>query len=160
MAFTITRELARLVSPRFLSKIEKRPGDPCWHWTSTINRYGYGFFKLHVNGRGINVTAHRFSYVLHCGEIPDGLQVRHTCDVRDCVNPVHLLLGSHAENMADKVLRGRVFRPCCRLTSDDIKEIRRLVSQGMTQDAVGKQFGVAQGQISKIARRLAWAHVA
>ena len=82
---------------RFESKIQKSDG--CWLWlASTIN--GYGQF-----GKGLR--AHRVSYSLYRGEIPDGMCVLHKCDVPLCVNPDHLFLGTRIENNEDKVRKGR-----------------------------------------------------
>jgi hypothetical protein len=89
---------------RFWAKVAK--GDGCWLWTASVFENGYGLF--HCDER--NVKAHRFAYELCVGPIPEGLEVRHRCDVPRCVNPDHLEVGTHAENMADMVRRGRVAR--------------------------------------------------
>ena len=86
---------------RFEQKIDKS-GD-CWLWTASRNNGGYGLFKL----AGKTTTAHRISYELHVGVIPDGMCVLHTCDVRMCVNPDHLFLGTQTDNMQDKANKGR-----------------------------------------------------
>lgn len=74
----------------------------CWLWTASLRR-GYGQFGLGKK----NMLAHRASYILYKGDIPDGLVVRHTCDVKHCVNPRHLVLGTHKENVRDCIQRGR-----------------------------------------------------
>jgi hypothetical protein len=76
----------------------------CWHWTGGMQKNGYGWLKVF----GKNELAHRFSYSLYNGPLLLGQEIMHSCDVRHCVNPAHLKQGSHAENMADAVLRGRV----------------------------------------------------
>lgn len=89
---------------RFWPKVDKTA--TCWLWTASVFENGYGLF--HLDDR--NLKAHRYAYELLVGPIPDGLEVRHTCDVARCVNPEHLSLGTHAENMADMVERDRAAR--------------------------------------------------
>ena len=92
---------------RFWSKVLKVEGG-CWEWQAGKFTTGYGQFGLDKKQR----TAHRVSYELANGPIPDGLLVRHACDNPGCVNPAHLLLGTHKDNTWDMILRGRsTLRP-------------------------------------------------
>jgi hypothetical protein len=75
----------------------------CWIWMAAVGVRDYGQIK--VDGRAMR--AHRASWVAHNGPIPDGLHVLHKCDVTSCVNPDHLFLGTHKENMRDMLRRGR-----------------------------------------------------
>ena len=78
----------------------------CWLWSLRRDRHGYGC----ANYKGKTVGAHRLSYMAHNGEIPKGMLVRHTCDIRECVNPEHLQIGTHSDNMRDiRERSGRKF---------------------------------------------------
>jgi hypothetical protein len=90
---------------RFWSKVAQDP-DGCWTWTGTRSRQGYGFFKL----RGRMLKAHRCSYALTYGEIPDDLFVCHRCDNPTCVRPDHLFLGTARDNTMDRDQKGRTAR--------------------------------------------------
>lgn len=81
-------------------------GSGCWLWKSTITIHGYG---LH-NYKRKRMAAHRVSWILHNGEIPQGLFVLHKCDVRSCVNPAHLFLGTQSDNMQDCIKKGRFVK--------------------------------------------------
>jgi hypothetical protein len=91
---------------RFEGRFIPEPNSGCWLWTgATGGTSGYGKFYDTQTRR--NLWAHRASWVLHCGPIPDGMLVLHKCDVRVCVNPDHLFLGTYVDNVADMIAKGR-----------------------------------------------------
>lgn len=75
----------------------------CWIWNGATGSSGYGQIKTFGKYSG----THRLSYELHNGAIPDGLEVMHSCDNRRCINPEHLNIGTHLENMRDMIVKGR-----------------------------------------------------
>lgn len=146
---------------RFWSKVEKTNG--CWLWKGATSK-GYG--RLGIGHK--MTSAHRFSWELRNGLIPSGQQVLHKCDIRRCVNPDHLFLGTQDDNMKDCASKGRTDRtkkvkgqqhPSARLTSEQVLEIRALSASGALQRELALRFGVVQTLISKIVRREGWKHV-
>lgn len=96
----------RTLEERFWEKVDKT-GD-CWEWTGFKNRQGYGQFQVSTkNGQ----PAHRVSFELANGKIPDGMHVCHKCDNPPCVRPDHLFLGTPSDNMKDMVKKGRNISP-------------------------------------------------
>lgn len=89
----------------FEHKFIPEPNTGCWLWTASLCRDGYGNF---YDGKRV-IGAHRFSWQTYKGEIPEGLHILHKCDTPACVNPDHLSLGTHRDNMNDSLLKGRNF---------------------------------------------------
>lgn len=90
------------LSLRFYTKYNKSTNG-CWEWNGALRDDGYGILKVNNRCDG----AHRFSYELYIGEIPNSLCVLHRCDNRKCVNPFHLFLGTKSDNMIDCIKKGR-----------------------------------------------------
>ena len=145
---------------RFWNKVDKT-GD-CWEWTgATRNGYGNVWFN------GGNIPAHRLSYILANGPIPDGLYICHHCDNKGCVNPEHLFAGTQSDNMKDAVSKGhRGTSPRgenngrSKLKENDIFEIRRLSSLGVTWIHLSKMWGINFSHVSRIINRVNWKHLA
>lgn len=88
---------------RFEEKVTPEPNTGCWLWTACGTTDGYGQIKV---GKDM-VRAHRVAWTLYRGAIPDGMHILHRCDTPPCVNPDHLYLGTHQQNMKDRSSRGR-----------------------------------------------------
>lgn len=139
-------------------KQRTRPEGECWIWTRATNAKGYG-----ICYRGL---AHRLAYETLVGPIPSGLSVCHSCDVRNCVNPAHLWLGTQAENVADAKAKGRMKgptdragakHPMAKLQQIDVDTIRRLASIGQRHDLMAADFGVSVRHIRRIVSGERWA---
>lgn len=94
------------LSDRFWAKVDRNP-DGCWLWTGSKSSHGYGQLFSMVGGHRAVLHTHRISWELHNGPIPDGLWVLHRCDVRPCVRPDHLFLGTRQDNTDDMMAKGR-----------------------------------------------------
>ena len=104
--------------------------------------------------------AHRFAWYEANGPIPDGLLVLHKCDNPPCINVEHLFLGTHADNVADMVAKGRSTKgKLTTLTTKDVYEIRTKRSNGTLLTQLAKDYGVSSMQISRIARHKQWKHI-
>lgn len=158
---------------RFLSKCDAN-GD-CWQWSGSVTSKGYGRFSY--NGKA--ERAHRVSWLLHFGPIPDGMLVCHRCDNPGCVNPDHLFLGTAAENTMDMDAKGR--RVNAPLTGDDhyarqdpsrvlrgeqsapakltVQQVIAIRASSETQTRLARRYGITQAAVSSIIRRRTWAHV-
>lgn len=133
--------------------------DSCWIWTGCVTNLGYG----KITTRGKTYFTHRISYELHNGPIPDDLFVLHKCDTPPCCNPSHLFLGTHLDNIADKVSKERQQRgerhAMAKLTEADVIEIRRLYSNGVRQCAIAANFNTSDKNIHRIVKYQTWKHV-
>jgi hypothetical protein len=140
---------------RFLSKFVKQDSG-CWIWKAVVRSDGYGQFRVGPK----MVGAHRVSYELFKGAIPQGMRVLHRCDNPLCVNPEHLFLGTQADNVADMVQKGRKAKGQktnrTNLTEDDIRAIRAALG---TNVEIAKRYGVVPHTISRIRTGARWGHV-
>lgn len=143
----------------FWQRVSPCPNTGCWFWMGS-NKGGMGYGEL--RGRD---WAHHVSYAMFNGPIPDGLFVCHRCDVRLCVNPNHLFLGTHMDNMRDAVSKrrhafGERNLGGGKLTEEDVRSIRAQYCRGVTrQEDIAEDFGVSQGLVSAIIRRAIWSHL-
>lgn len=142
---------------RFWSQVAKSDG--CWLWQGSRQRLGYGVFSYARRW----AFAHRLSWMVHGGTIPEGLCICHRCDNPRCVRPDHLFLGTQADNMRDKVSKGRQSRGTrignARLTNDIVQEIRARVLQGEPGVQIARSLSISKSTVSMVANRHIWRHV-
>jgi len=158
---------------RFHRHVQKR-ADGCWIWTSTRFRGGYGGVCVGLlrNGTKKLARAHRIAWELRHGQIPQGMCVLHRCDNPPCVNPDHLFLGTHRDNIDDMIAKGRHVggrrhgnglcgesNPYAKLTREKVAWIRRVVGRISPED-LGWLLGVAGSTVRTIARGKTWRQTA
>ena len=121
--------------------------DTCWNWTAGLDNAGYGQFSVGRKG----YRTHRFSWLMHKGKIPKGLNVNHHCDNPMCVNPDHLFLGTQAKNMKDKTNKGRAQSETrcynCKLTNE---QVALILQDSRIYREIAKEYNVSLSLISKI----------
>lgn len=139
---------------RFHRSYMPDPNSGCWLWERSVRPNGYGVFMME-HGKQC-VGAHRASWMIHNGDIPDGLFVCHKCDVRSCVNPNHLFLGTHAENIMDASRKGRMKGWKAILSESDVAEIR--MSKAGRKELAAR-YGVRPCTISDIRSARSWRRV-
>lgn len=150
---------------RFMRRVEKSETG-CWMWKGAGSRKtGYGLCQ--PGGKGTSgVLAHRFSYQMHKGPIPKGLHVRHSCNVRRCVNPDHLSVGTHQDNMDDMTTEQRVAAApkgeahhAAVLNEEAVRDIRSRSKMRGFIAGLSKQYGVTKSTIGAVRNGSAWKHV-
>lgn len=135
----------------FMAKVEPVTECGCWIWMGATRGDGYGSFSI----MGQNFAAHRYAYSFFSGcEIPKERHVLHRCDMTLCVNPDHLFLGTHAQNMADSSRKGRkVGRTGTRLTIDQAADI---CASTLKHAVIAKQFGISRATVGNIKSGRTW----
>lgn len=142
----------------FYDSIPFRPKHGCWEWSGRKCACGYGAFSL----RGKEWKSHRLSWQHVNGSIPDGMCVCHKCDNPSCVNPEHLFLGTHADNMSDMSDKGRRVNPKgeanggAKITARDVAAIR---SDDRGHREIAVEYGISRSMVGRIKRLEKWAHL-
>ena len=149
-----------IVEKQFWARVERQGPEDCWEWQGSRLPAGYGTF----GSLGKTLYAHRVSWELHFGAVPQGLFVCHKCDNPPCCNPVHLFLGTQGDNLQDMKQKGRSQvgerHWNVKLSETQVLEIRNRYSRGqITQDELAKEFGVSQGTIWDIVGGNSWSHL-
>lgn len=143
------------VRDRIVARIEFDTNGGCWLWSGAVDEFGYG--RINIDGR--NTKAHRTSYREFLGQIPPGLELLHKCDTPCCVNPGHLIPGSHAANMADMAGKGRADskrgsrNATAKITPELAREIR--LSSASAHD-LAEQLGLHWATIYRVRRGDHW----
>ncbi len=158
------QKIRKTLDERFWEKVQKSEG--CWLWTAntTKDRNGnkrYGLLGAGRRGEGM-LYAHRVSWELHFGAIPEGLLILHRCDTPACVNPNHLFLGTQTDNMQDMAAKGRQGNTGpvpgtgakSTLSRRQILALRRKGAEGTSRKALALEFGVSYGTVRNILLRL------
>lgn len=153
------------LTDRFWSKVYKTPN--CWFWLgTTVNpkQNGYGVLTIEKDGKKCKVVAaHRYSWILHNGPIPDDKVVMHVCDMPQCVNPDHLKLGTRSQNTRDSFAKGRngncFVRRTPKLDAERVAAIREAYDAGGSQPQIAKQFGISHTCVHYIVHKMTWAHI-
>lgn len=146
---------------RFHNTYAPEPNTGCWLWTGYLNtRSKYGVMSIENKKK----FAHRVAYEIFKGEIPDNLCVCHKCDVRTCVNPDHLFLGTKTDNMQDCLSKGRFSigskHKNSKLNESEVLVIRDTYNNSnITQKELAKIYGVSQTTIRLVIEKKRWAYL-
>ena len=155
---------------RFWSKVDRSNADGCWEWTAAKSPFGHGNFHCQNQMH----RAHRISWVVTHGEIPNNSFVLHKCDNPKCCNPQHLFLGTQSDNVADMISKGRNVKSSqlslimkthaargdrngmAKLNQSDVNGIRLLLRAGMLQKDIASLFSICQQSVSDIKLNRYW----
>ena len=150
------------VEERFWEKVQKQEGDKCWEWQASLNKplRGYGNFNV----KRKPVYAHRYSYALHNGPIPEGLDVLHRCDNPKCVRPSHLFLGTQQDNSDDAKNKKRNQHGLrhwnAKLTIEQVLEIRAEYDRGnRAAHEIAHRYSISPSVAYNVGTRKRWKNV-
>jgi hypothetical protein len=159
-------DMIKLISgtkKHFYTKFQK-VSSGCWEWIAGLNNKGYGLYYINQE----KIYAHRYSYIIHKGVIPEKMCVLHKCDNTICINPSHLWLGTQSENMKDAAKKGRMDKikknkgedvKNSVLTNEKVKEIKIKLKNGEIGVKLAKEYGVTKTTIYQIKHGKWWKHI-
>lgn len=138
---------------RFMAKVVPVTESGCWLWIGAYQGAGYGHFGIgsQTDGTRKTVLAHRYAYEHFVGQIPEGMFLCHKCDVRCCVNPAHIFVGTNRDNIQDAHNKGR-YPVGRKFTSGDIREMHLASRRGETQRTIAARFSADQSYVSQVLR--------
>ena len=146
----------------FWKKVDKKDNSSCWIWIGAHCNHGYG--QMRINNK--MKMAHRISWIIHFGNIPEGLEVCHKCDNPECVNPSHLFLGTHQDNMDDRKSKGRnkslqgEMNGASKLKNSQILSIRKKYSTGeYSLRDLGREYHVGFEAIRRVVKHISFTNV-
>jgi hypothetical protein len=157
-----TRQYTRkTLQERIEKSIYIDPMSGCWLWIAGKHNAGYGDLKRYGKPQErISSLAHRISWEIYRGPIPKGMNVCHHCDIRSCVNPYHLFLGTDKDNMQDALKKGRLRQgekiSWAKLNNEQVMDIRK---DHRSQTLIASNYGVIQQTISHIKTGKSWKHL-
>lgn len=133
--------------------VEKNSG--CWKWkgSSSGKKFNYGKITFH----GKSYSAHRLSYEIYIGKIPDGMLVMHKCDNPECTNPDHLILGTHVDNKRDQIKKGRASME--KLNEEKVYEIKRKLENNVLHGSISEEYGISRTTIWSIQTGRTWKNI-
>jgi hypothetical protein len=146
--------------PDFWSFIDIKSDDECWPWLRKLNKWGYGRYRV----GNFNAMAHRYAYQLKTGKNIDGYVAMHICDNPACCNPKHLVIGTHADNQADKYKKNRQAKGeengQSLLTESQVVEARKKYKpRVVTYKMLANEYGVCKDTMQKAIRGIYWRHL-
>lgn len=153
----------REISKEYIQEnISVDPDTGCWVWQKHIGAWGYGMFGRSSGGVRKTYKAHRASYELYVGPIPDGMMICHKCDNPACCNPEHLYAGTGSDNMNDMWSRDRHpkhnSKAGAKITVEQVNEIRELEGTGTLRE-IGAKYGISAQSVLNIFNRTRWKDV-
>ena len=143
-----------------LDNIIVDPESGCWLWTGAVGPNGYGTVAIRSTDGRKQMGVHKVAYTFLVGDVAPGLCVCHKCDVRRCVRPEHLFLGTNMDNSSDMVSKRRqrfgIKHPLAKLSEDDVRAIRD--ADGFHKD-IASQYGISRANVTNIKNKNRWATV-
>jgi hypothetical protein len=135
-------------------------GEGCWNWITESDYEGYPKFNL---GEGKKLDAHKVSYQIFKGDIPDSMRVMHLCSNKKCMNPSHLQLATRSEIQKQTIRKGKTTvprPPQTKLNEDKVRVIKAELRAGRTPASLAKEYGVCKKTIGDIANNVSWKNIA